>query len=281
MKILVLGSSGQVGKNLTKHLRNKKYEVIEFDIVRTPSEDLRIFNNIQLEKNIKECDFVVFLAFDVGGSRYLKKYQNTFQFINNNILIMSYTFELLQKYNKKFIFASSQMSNMSHSTYGVLKNIGDAYTKSLNGLIFKLWNCYGYEDDEEKSHVITDFIKMGLNDQKIRMLTDGTEERDFLYDEDCSEGLEILIKNFDEFSSSDLIHLASYKFTKIIDIAEIVKENFKNIGIDVKIIPSEKKDSIQQNHKNLPDEFFKKWWEPKTTIEEGIKNIFLRYTKNL
>ena len=32
-------------------------------------------NKENLEK-IKECDFIYFLAFDIGGSTYLQKYQN-------------------------------------------------------------------------------------------------------------------------------------------------------------------------------------------------------------
>ena len=42
---------------------------------------------------------------------------------------MTKTFELLKKYNKKFLFASSQMSNMSYSNYGILKLIGEKITK--------------------------------------------------------------------------------------------------------------------------------------------------------
>lgn len=279
MKILILGSSGQVGSNLISYLKIRNYEVAEFDIVNDSEQDLRITPNPLLEEEVKNSDFVIFLAFDVGGSRYLQKYQNTFEFVNNNILLMNNTFNLLKKYNKKFVFASSQMSNMSHSTYGVLKNIGDKYTKSLGGLIFKLWNCYGYEADEEKSHVITDFIKMGFENKKITMLTDGTEERDFLYDEDCSEAIEVLIKNYDKFNSDDNIHITTFKYTKIIDIAYFIKENFKNLGIDIEVLPSTQKDNVQKNKKNLPDEFFKNWWEPKTTIEDGISNIFNIYKK--
>jgi nucleoside-diphosphate-sugar epimerase len=67
-------------------------------------------------------------------------------------------FNLLKKYNKKFIFASSTMSNMINSNYGVLKKIGESYSKSLGGIIVKFWNVYGIEKDMKKSHVITDFI---------------------------------------------------------------------------------------------------------------------------
>lgn len=280
MKVLVLGSSGQVGYSLTRYLRNKNYEVIEFDIVNNEEQDLRIYNNKLLEQNIQSSDFVVFLAFDVGGSRYLEKYQNTFDFVNNNNLIMQNTFSFLKKYSKKFIFASSQMSNMTHSSYGVLKNIGAKYTHSLGGLVFKLWNCYGFEADEEKSHVITDFIKKGFESKEIAMLTDGNEERDFLYIEDCSEALEILINNYDKIDKKDEINIASHKNIKIIEIAKIVKQNFEKIGIEVEIIPSDKTDLVQKNKKNLPNDNFKDWWKPTTNIEDGISNIFNIYKKN-
>ena len=71
--------------------------------------------NHNLDRAIKNSDFVFVLAFDVGGSRYLKKYQHTFDFVNNNTRMMANVFDLLGKYKKRFVFASSQMSNMSYS----------------------------------------------------------------------------------------------------------------------------------------------------------------------
>jgi nucleoside-diphosphate-sugar epimerase len=162
MKITILGSSGQIGSYLSQYLRGKGHLVTDFDKVETPNHDMTVIPNQYLENAIETADFVFFLAFDVGGSRYLKKYQHTFQFIDNNARLMANAFGILQNYNKRFIFASSQMSNMSYSPYGVLKNVGELYAKSLNGLIVKFWNVYGIENDHEKAHVITDFIRKGL-----------------------------------------------------------------------------------------------------------------------
>tara|TARA_B100001250_G_scaffold413184_1_gene446489 strand:+ start:5996 stop:6352 length:357 start_codon:yes stop_codon:yes gene_type:complete len=115
---------------------------------------------------VKNSNYIFFLAFDVGGSRYLNKYQNTFQFINNNLKIMTNTFEVLNKYKRKFLFVSSQMSNMLYSNYGILKLIGEKVSKTLNGNYIKLWNVYGIEQDLKKSHVITDFIRMATKKKK-------------------------------------------------------------------------------------------------------------------
>ena len=279
-KILILGSSGQIGAYLTDHFKNKGKEVFEFDIVNGEHQDMTIIPNSSLEMTIQDSDFVFFLAFDVGGSRYLKKYQHTFQFIDNNARLMANAFGYLKKYNKRFIFASSQMSNMSYSPYGVLKNVGELYTKSLNGLIVKFWNVYGIEKNYEKSHVITDFIRKGFETGVIDMLTDGEEEREFLYAEDCCEALEIIMEKYDDFTPEDNLHITSFRSTKIIDIANIVVGQFNLIGkYNVTAQPSKEIDSVQLDKKNKPDTFITKWWIPKTSIEVGISKIFKHMEK--
>jgi nucleoside-diphosphate-sugar epimerase len=275
MKITILGSSGQIGAYLTEYFRNKGHQVHEFDVVNGKDQDMTLIPNPELERVIEDSDFVFFLAFDVGGSRYLKKYQHTFQFIDNNIRLMANAFGLLKKYNKRFIFASSQMSNMSYSPYGVLKNVGELYTKSLKGLIVKFWNVYGIERDHEKSHAITDFIRKGFETGVIDMLTDGQEEREFLYAEDCCDALESIMENYDDFTPEDNLHITSFHSTKIIDVAGMILGQFNLIGkYDVKLQPSTEKDIVQMDKRNKPDTYLLKWWTPKTTIEQGIAKVF-------
>ena len=275
MKITILGSRGQIGSYLTDYLRTKGHVVIDFDKVETPNHDMTVIPNQYLENAIETADFVFFLAFDVGGSRYLKKYQHTFQFIDNNTRLMANAFGLLHKYNKRFVFASSQMSNMSYSPYGVLKNVGELYTKSLKGLIVKFWNVYGIEKDHEKAHVITDFIRKGFETGVIDMMTDGEEEREFLYAEDCCEALEIIMENFTDFTSEDDLHITSFKSTKIKDIASIIAGQFNLIGnYGVKVNLSEDVDGVQMDKRNKPSTYITKWWIPKTTIDVGISKVF-------
>ena len=281
MKILNLGSSGQIGAYLSVYLRTKGHTVIDFDKEETLNHDMTVIPNQYLENAIKTADFVFFLAFDVGGSRYLKKYQHTFDFINNNTLLMANVFGFLKKYNKKFVFASSQMSNMSYSPYGVLKNVGELYTKSLNGLIVKFWNVYGIEKDYEKSHVITDFIKKGFETGVIDMLTDGQEEREFLYAEDCCEALETIMECYSDFKSTDPLHITSFRNDSIKSVAEIIQGQFNKIKkYDVKIEPGIEKDSIQLNKKNEADLYITGWWTPKTNLETGIAKVFTEIKKN-
>ena len=277
-KILILGSEGQVGLHLKSYLKKKNYYVMDFDIVNKKNQDLRKFNNRLLISKIKKSDFIYFLAFDVGGSRYLKKYQNTFEFLSNNIRLMENTFTLIKKYKKPFLFASSQMSNMTYSNYGILKNIGEKYSQILDGLVVKFWNVYGIENDLSKSHVITDFILKGLKKKKINMLTNGKEERDFLYAEDCCNGLEIIMLKYKQIKKiKQSIDLTSTKYVKIIKIANIIKKLLLKKNIKIKIIPSKLKDSVQLNKKNKADKYLFKFWKPKYSLEKGISKILDNY----
>jgi len=280
MKILVLGSEGQIGSYLTEYLRKKGHEVTEFDVVNGEDQDLTKIPNPKLQHDIRISDFVFFLAFDVGGSRYLKKYQHTYDFINNNTRLMANVFQWLKEYRKPFIFASSQMSNMSYSPYGVLKRVGELYTQTLNGLTVKFWNVYGVENDREKSHVITDFIRKGFEEGPFEMMTDGTEERQFLYAEDCCEALETIMECYSDFKPTDPLHVTSFRNDSIKDVAAMIQGQFNKIGkYDVRIKPGVAKDNIQLDKRNEANNYIHGWWLPKTNLETGIAKVFDKIKK--
>ena len=118
---------------------------------------------------MNEIDYVVFLAFDVGGSKYNV---NDKTFIDNNMKIMLNTFDSLYRSDKPFIYTTSCMSKMVTNPYGSLKNISEHYVQLLkNGICVKLWNVYGDEEITEKSHVIPDFIISCLKNKTINMRT--------------------------------------------------------------------------------------------------------------
>ena len=269
MKYLILGSAGQIGAAFTTYLKDRGEDVLEFDIENSPDQDLRINNNNLLDTLVSEADFVFFLAFDVGGSRYLAQYQNTFDFIDNNTALMLNTFRSLHKHKKPFIFASSQMSNMSYSSYGCAKALGESYTRILGGLVVKFWNVYGLEHDMEKSHVITDFILKAKNTGVIDMMTDGTEERQFLHTDDCCRALLTLATEYNSVPRDKELHITNFEWTNILNVANIIASHFP----DTKVIPAASKDEVQKNKRNEADTFITKYWKPTIKIEDGISDI--------
>lgn len=269
MKYLVLGSSGQIGVPLTNYIRRMGHEALEFDLVNGPEQDLRIPNNPLLIQYMEQADFVFFLAFDVGGSRYLKTYQHSWEFVDNNVKLMDNTFSLLKKTKKPFLFASSQMSNMTYSPYGQLKALGELYARVLNSLVIRFWNVYGVEHDFEKSHVITDFILAARQHQAIPMLTDGSELRQFLYADDCSECLLNLAERYAEIPRTQELHVTNFKWNSVMDVAKVVADLYP--GTEIK--PAALKDDIQKDKRNEPDPFILNYWSPKTELAEGIRLV--------
>jgi nucleoside-diphosphate-sugar epimerase len=267
MNYLILGSNGQIGKHLTNYLESRGHVVKTLDISNGKQEDVSdysIFN----EKTIKGIDFVYFLAFDVGGARYLNTYQDTFNFIHNNISILKNVFKVLSETKTPFIFTSTQMSSLSYSPYGVAKRVGEIYTKVLNGLCVRLWNVYGEERDLTKSHVITDFILKARDNMLIDSLTSGEEYRQFLHVEDCCNALYLLSQNYNEIDRDKNLHISSFVWTSVADIAKLVSKY-----IPSKITFARDVDTVQFNSKIEPDPYILTMWQPTINIDDGIKQM--------
>lgn len=268
MKVLVLGSSGQIGSALVPFLTTHGHEVTLFDIELEPKHDLRIQKNAYLYALAGQIDCVVFLAFDVGGSKYLSTAQHSYTFIQNNLSIMKCVFDFISETGLPMIFASSQMAGMLHSSYGNLKAIGEKATIALGSRYVRFWNVYGVEHDPLKSHVITDFIKQARTTNQIKMLTDGSEVRDFLYVEDACAAIEKLLQ-VKEVVGFDV---ASFNYTSILEVARIIGELS-----GAEIFPGNSKDSIQSGHQFDPSPEILALWQPKVSLQEGINHVWSEF----
>lgn len=275
-KHLILGSAGQIGGHLCDYLAEKNEIVERFDIVDSSNFDLRVENNKHLNLALERSDFVHFLAFDVGGARYLAKNQDKAQFISNNMKIMSNTFEAISRHNKPFIFASSQMAYMQNSSYGSLKRLGEKMTIDLGGVVTRFWNVYGIEKDHTKSHVITDLVRSGLRNNRINVMTDGTEVRQFLYADDCSACLHKISKNYQTFSGKTH-DVSSFSWSSISEIASIIASN---LDIDDLSFGSFK-DGLQTLDPIDPSLTILEHWKPETLLADGISKIVEYERKNV
>ena len=267
MNILVLGSEGLIGKFICDLLNKNNFNVVRWDIKLNKLHDLRKENCI--DEILKTIDYVIFLAFDVGGAKYNV---NTEEFINNNMKIILYTFGSLSKNPKPFIYTSSCMSNMITNPYGSLKNISEFYVKILNGVTIKLWNIYGYENISEKSHVIPDFIHSAINEGTIKIQSNGNEKRQFLHVEDLSNAILIIINKYPLFKNK-IIDISSYKWISIYKLAKKIKYIFKKVyNIEIIITKGNGKDN--HTNKNVPiKNILNTMWKDKINLNNGLLNI--------
>lgn len=283
-KHLILGSSGQIGHSLC-HLLNKFPQFgqyLEYDIAKNPKHDLRQPSEY-LRYCIEEADYIYFLAFDVGGSRYLKERDGSFDFIHNNMAIMYQTFDILKDYpGKRLLFSSTQMSSMNHSVYGRLKSVGESYTLAYGGLVVKFWNIFGVEKDPNKFHVITDFIRSALQIGKINMMTDGSESRQFLHAScACLAMLELLMKDsYVQIEQRDNLHITSFQWTKIYDLALLIASIIEEkIGRKIEVNLGTQTDTVQNSILIQPNDYIKNhteaWYRSPlcTDLYAGIGDI--------
>lgn len=271
MRVLVLGSEGVLGARVCSHLEDKGIIVVRWDI-KLGGEDHDLRNKGAIDRVLQQddIDYVIFLAFDVGGAKY-DVYNK--EFIDNNMRLMLYTFESLSKKDTPFLHTSSQMANMSEHPYGALKCISDHYVKHMNCVNVRLWNVYGDEEVGVKSHVIPDFVHQALSTKQINMCSDGTDERQFVYVDDFADAVHHIMLNHNTYKHQT-IDLASFEWVSINTIADTIRDICKqSLGLDVQI-SRKTKGGNNQSHKNEPTKtLFHSQWKPQTSLEQGIQAI--------
>ena len=97
---------------------------------------MRIPRNYFLNKALKQCDFVYFLAYDIGGSTYLSKCQNTFDYISNNVKIMNNVFDGLSLSKKPFIYYPTLITSLFFLLFIVFCSNG--FTHSDNTWLYAI-----------------------------------------------------------------------------------------------------------------------------------------------
>lgn len=287
--ICVLGSEGQIGKPLCESLKSLGYTVYGIDVKLGKHDDLTeiVPYNEYYKKTISAitgADFVFFLAFDIGGAKYLSTEDSHFDFISYNTKLMNNTFEILQIGKNPFIFASSMMAARSEqSNYGFLKKLGERYTKSLGGLSVRFWNVYGHQKWDGKSNVVTELINQVLDScsKEVRLMSTGDESRDFMHVDDCVAALIGMMDNYEKLlsNSSESIHLATGKMTTVKELANMVCNIHKEATGEHKDVVCGSESTFTHNTKDyLPNSkhvLMPSIWMLQIPLNNGLKKVYL------
>ena len=209
MENLVIGSEGFVGKYLCDYLERKGEGVVRFDIKRNEKEDAR-----SAWLPLDNIDRVYFLAWDVGGAKYLYREDTQLHQLKWNVDLLHNVMPQLESCKVPFVFASSQLAE-ENTVYGITKKLGEFWTRQIGGCFIRLCNVYGVnEETSERSHVISDFVNQARTG-RIQMLSDGSEKRQFLHLEDACDAM------YNMWS----------RWTSIKDVADIVQKITLEEGI--------------------------------------------------
>ena len=266
-RYLVLGGSGFIGTYLVNYLTNLGNIVDNIDLKQNPSNDLRFLKI----NNLKNYDGCFFLAWDVGGAKYLSAVATWQAQFRNNISLIHNVFPQLHESQTPFLFVSSQLSGLDNSPYSLTKKVAENYCLTLeNCVVARQWNAYGsIEEYDIKSHVISDVISQALKNKVIRLLTTGTEFRKFVHLDDICRGYLQLIKDKNNYQK--IYDVVDGPYISIFSIAEIVSNlTGAEIIIGKKSVYTPQISEIEK----IPN------WEARIGINDGIKNILESCTKN-
>ena len=256
----MLGGDGLIGSAVAAALTAKGHAVRSLDLqsgfdLRRPF-DLEPFEN---------CDRVWFFAWDTGGAKYLEARDQQHEQYKNNSEISLRVFDALARTGKPFLFATSQLAGLPNA-YGTTKLVAWHWTLSLGGKVARLWNVYGWERPTIKSHVITDLVLSGLKG-RVRCMTDGLEQRRFLYKSDC---VAALMQLFDGPQQS--AEIAAREWVTIRSVGEEIARQLK---VETEFGDAKGSECLVDPQALLPD------WRPRVSLSEGIAQVISDATEYL
>jgi nucleoside-diphosphate-sugar epimerase len=247
----ILGGDGLIGSALGRRLREGGSEVTSFDL--KSGWDLR-----RRTPFLAEYDRVWFLAWDTGGARYLEVAGHQHAIFKNNCEIAATVFDALSTSRRPFVFTTSQLAGREDA-YGITKLMGEVWTRQLGGKVARLWNAYGWETPDDRSHVVTDLVRSGLEQQVVRTQTTGAERRRLLYKDDCAEALVTL---FDGPGAE-----ADIAGPEWVSIADLARRIAALLGVPAELGSATGQEVLVEPSRPLPG------WRPRTSLEEGLRQI--------
>jgi dTDP-glucose 4,6-dehydratase len=166
------------------------------------------------------------------------------------------------------------------SVYDESKRFAEALTMAyhrhygLDTRIARIFNTYGPGMRIDDGRVIPNFIWQALKGEPLTIYGDGTQTRSFCYIDDLVEG----IKRLMEADAHQPINLGNPNEVRIIDLANlIINLTGSKSKIEFKPLPE---DDPKQRCPDISRAKQLLGWEPKVTLEEGLK-ITIEYFKRL
>ncbi|MFA4043952.1 MAG: hypothetical protein HZRFUVUK_000734 [Candidatus Fervidibacterota bacterium] len=306
MRIVITGGAGFIGSHLVKMWLKEGHEVIVVDNLITGRIENIANTDGKLTVMRYDCcnflyidgpvDYVAHFASPASPAHYMRYPIETL--LVNSIGTWR-TLGLARAKGAKYILAStsevygdplvspqdeSYWGNVNpigvRSVYDESKRFAEALTMAyhrhygLDTRIARIFNTYGPGMRIDDGRVIPNFIWQALKGEPLTIYGDGTQTRSFCYIDDLVEG----IKRLMEADAHQPINLGNPNEVRIIDLANlIINLTGSKSKIEFKPLPE---DDPKQRCPDISRAKQLLGWEPKVTLEEGLK-ITIEYFKRL
>lgn len=206
--------------------------------------------------------------------------------------------EAATKMGAKFLFASTSeiygdplehpqketyRGNVSttgpRSVYDEAKRFGETITsafirsKDLDGRIVRIFNTYG-PGMAQDGRVVIEFVQAALQGNSFPIFGDGKQTRSFCYVSDMVDGI---VAAMEKGKSGEIYNLGNPNEFTILELAEKIKQ-LTGSTTDVEYVQELPEDDPKQRCPDITKAKENLGWEPKITLEEGLKKL-LDYLK--
>jgi GDP-L-fucose synthase len=300
-KLLILGSTGMVGSSVVRLAKN------DFNVLTPNRKKLNLFdkNKVDIFFKKEKPFYVINCAAKAGG--IYANYTYPADFIYENLLIQNNIIFASHKYNvKRLMFLGSSCIyprdcnqpikenflltsslEKTNEYYAIAKIAGlkmiEAFNKQYNHNFISIMptNIYGINDNFHlnNSHVIPALIEKiytGFKENKknIKLWGSGKALRDFLYVDDLSRAILLLIKRYNKH---ELVNVGSGKEITIKSLSKLISEI---IGYKGKIIFDElHPDGTPRKILDI-SRIKATGWKPVYSLREGLKKTIEWYILN-
>lgn len=282
MKILVTGGAGFIGTNLIKKLLNEGHEVHSLDN----------YDSGLIENEIEGCNYITGdieqllywrgdkfdLCYHLAAlSRIQPSFENPTETFRINVIGTQVVADWAKHNDVKVIYAgsSSRWHDPFQSPYACYKHMGEEVLKmykkvyGIKAEIARFYNVYGPSEvvDGDWAAVIGIWRRQVRDGEKITIVGDGEQRRDFTYVEDIVDGLYKI--GMTEDSHEDAWELGTGINYSINEVYNMFKEKF---GVESINIP----DQLGNYRKTLrenDDTCDRLGWLPKDRLKEYIQSL--------
>ncbi|OFW75759.1 MAG: GDP-fucose synthetase [Actinobacteria bacterium RBG_16_68_12] len=245
MRVLVTGGGGFLGSHLVERLERDGHDVV---VARSADYDLTRMEDAARMFEDAAPELVFHLAAEVGGIGANRA--NPGRYWYANLMMGAHVLEQARLHlTPKLVLVGTVCSypklapvpfreedlwsgypEETNAPYGVAKKAilvgAQAYREQygLNSIFLLPTNLYGPRDnfDLETSHVIPALIrKMVEAEDEVVLWADGSPTREFLYVEDCVEGLVLAAERYD---GPEPVNLGAGKEISIRELADLISE---------------------------------------------------------
>lgn len=295
LNILVLGSSGFIGSNLVRRLKEDGHHVSGSDI-RMPEYvepdifyhgDLRDPKFCELLFSSATFDHVYQLAADMGGAGHIFTGDNDADLMHNSALINLNVAKYANEQGIRQVFYSSSVCAYSQdqvkqkikeediypanpdSNYGWEKIFSErlyqayAKNKGLDIRIARFNNCFGpysaWQGGREKSPAA--ICRKALTQNPVEIWGDGKQVREFIYIDDLLDAIEIIMQS-DHQEPINIGPDESYTIDEMVRMVtdKEIKHVDGPVGLQVRLTDNTKIKSLG--------------WSPRVSVKEGMQKLY-------